>query len=262
MSSIPPRAGQPWSPMRRSIFAIAAGLALAVPLPALAEVPVTLAGSRESMVRQNRIATQLELTFFRTRAEILDHVMRGRLVHAPGNDDYDVIAAYPYARREVVTFVERLASEYRAGCGEPLVVTSMTRAAARQPANASPLSVHPAGMAVDLRVSARAECVSWIAERLLELEVEGVIDATREYRPPHFHVAVFPNAYAEYEAGIARDSTIAVELAAQLAAEPAEAEPVAVMATTTTHVTDTSTGPRSRLGRLWRGVAVFLGLIR
>jgi hypothetical protein len=33
---------------------------------------------------------------------------------------------------------------------------------------------------------------------LLQLENSGVLDVTRERNPPHYHVAVFPLAYAAY----------------------------------------------------------------
>ncbi len=101
--------------------------------------------------------------------------------------------SFPYARPEVKTFLEQLSSAYHAACGEPLVVTSMVRPISRQPRNASPISVHPTGMAVDLRRSDRHGCRQWLESTLLALEGEGMIEATRERWPPHYHVAVFPD---------------------------------------------------------------------
>lgn len=179
-------------------------LALAVCLiaaPALlhAEVEITLDGSRASMLRQNRIAKLEQYSFLRTPTQVLRFVDSGYLVELAGNHDYRVIAGYPYARPVVRSFVERLAADYRSACGEQLVVTSLTRPAARQPSNASALSVHPAGMAVDLRVSARTACRTWLMSELLELEERGLVDGTLERRPPHFHVAVFPGPYQAYD---------------------------------------------------------------
>lgn len=186
---------------------------LAAPAAAHADdLNVTLRGSRASMLRQNSIAKNEEFSFLRTPAQVRRFVDDGRLVDLPGNRDYAVIAGYPYARPVVRTFIERLAASYRAACDEPLVVTSLTRPANRQPRNASPLSVHPAGMAVDLRVSRRAACSSWLRTELLVLEERGLLDATREYRPPHFHVAVFPTPYAEYDAAIVADSLAAATI--------------------------------------------------
>jgi len=176
-----------------------AAAALMAPALLHAEVGVSLNGSRSSMVRQNRIAKQEEYTFLRTATQVRRFVDNGYLVAMPGNTDYSVIAGFPYARPVVKEFIERLAAGYRHACGERLVVTSLTRPSTNQPSNASPLSVHPAGMAVDLRIPARGSCLSWLSAELLELEDAGLIDATREYRPPHFHVAVFPTPYGAYE---------------------------------------------------------------
>jgi len=94
--------------------------------------------------------------------------------------------------------VERLGAQYRQACGEELVVTSMTRPLSEQPRNASILSVHPTGMAVDFRTSTNSVCRHWLESTLLYLETAGVLEATRERRPSHYHVAVFPDLYADY----------------------------------------------------------------
>lgn len=199
--------------MKRLLSAFFVICTLAAPAAAAAEkareaVSVTLSGSRASMLRQNRIAREEQYSFLRTPTQVRDYVDRGNLVELEGNADYAVIAGYPYARPVVRALVERLSSRYREACGERLVVTSLTRPSSRQPKNASPLSVHPAGMAVDLRVSQRAECRSWLMNELLELEEMGLLDATLERNPPHFHVAVFPSPFSEYD-----------EMQAQVAAE-------------------------------------------
>ena len=53
-------------------------------------------------------------------------------------------------------------------------------------------------MAVDLRYSPNRNCRAWLERVLTELEGEGVLEATRERYPAHYHVAVFPNPYAAY----------------------------------------------------------------
>ena len=103
--------------------------------------------------------------------------------------------SFPYARPEVRTFVERLAAEFRAANGKPLIVTSLTRPEALQPRNAHQLSVHPAGMAVDFRVPDDAASRRWLEEKLVSMERSGLLDVTRERHPPHYHVAVFPEQY-------------------------------------------------------------------
>lgn len=170
-------------------------------LPAHAQ---TLRGSRASMVRQNSVARDHDYTFLRTSGDVSRFVDRGYLVPVTGNANYELAGvSFPYARPQVRTFVQRLSAQYRAACGERLVVTSLTRPQSRQPRNASSRSVHPTGMAIDLRVSDRRSCREWLEETLLSLERRGVLDATREYRPPHYHVALFPEQYDEYVSRLA-----------------------------------------------------------
>lgn len=161
----------------------------------------SLKGSTASMIRQNQVAQENKFTFLETPADVRRFVEAGYLVPVPGNADYRLHnVPFPYARPAVKTFIERLARQYRAACGEVLVVTSLTRPTSRQPPNSHALSVHPTGMAVDLRISRRASCRRWLESTLLHLEGQGVIDATRERRPPHYHVAVFPERYTTYVA--------------------------------------------------------------
>ena len=171
-------------------------LALVATAPAEAQ---TLRGSRASMVRQNNVARAHEYTFLRTTTDVSRFVDRGYLVPIAGNSNYELAGvSFPYARPQVRTFIQRLSSQYRAACGERLVVTSLTRPQSRQPRNASSQSVHPTGMAIDLRVSNSRSCRAWIEETLLSLERRGVLDATREYRPPHYHIALYPSQYDAY----------------------------------------------------------------
>ena len=161
----------------------------------------SLRGSRASMVRQNSVAHKQDFTFLRTAADVRRFVENGLLVPVHGNADYKVEAvSFPYARPAVKLFIERLSNQYHSACGEKLVVTSLTRPLSRQPRNAHELSVHPTGMAVDFRVSRKASCRRWLERTLAELEAQRVIEATRERRPAHYHVAIFPTAYNQHVA--------------------------------------------------------------
>jgi hypothetical protein len=158
----------------------------------------TFRGSLASVERQYSVAVRENFTFLQTAGEVNRFVKSGLLV--PINNTGNVQLAgvsYPYGRAALKTFVQRLGSQHRANCGQPLVVTSLTRPANEQPRNASDESVHPAGMAVDLRIGTGA-CRKWLEKTLLAMEKRGVIDATRERHPAHFHVAVFPTAYMAY----------------------------------------------------------------
>ena len=127
----------------------------------------TLLGSHESLLRQNEEAREHDFTYLRTTTDVRDYVQQGLLVRLPGSSDYELAdnVSFPYARPEVKTFVERLSDQYRGACGERLVVTSLTRPITRQPANASAISVHPTGMAIDLRRSDSSGCRLWLEDR-------------------------------------------------------------------------------------------------
>ncbi|MSR22407.1 MAG: LysM peptidoglycan-binding domain-containing protein [Gemmatimonadetes bacterium] len=159
----------------------------------------SLLGSQASLDRQDAQAGAHDYTLLRTSTQLRRFVEEGYLIPIVGESDFELVeVSFPFARPEVKLFVERLASQYRTACGEKLVVTSLTRPLSLQPANASDRSVHPAGMAVDLRRSSRGRCRAWLEPVLLSLEAHGVVEATRERNPPHYHVAVFPRPYARY----------------------------------------------------------------
>lgn len=158
-----------------------------------------LRGSPASMKRQHGIAVENGYAFVETVAQMRDFVDEGRLVELAGNADYDVTRVrYSYSLPELRTLIERLSAQYRERTAERLVVTSLTRPTTGQPANAHALSVHPAGMAVDLRVPKTGASRKWLERTLLSLEDAGLLDVTREYYPPHYHVAVYPQAYMAY----------------------------------------------------------------
>lgn len=175
----------------------------------------TLKGSRASMERQYQEAVNLGYTFMKTSSAVTKFVESGYLVRVSSNGHFELHnVSYPYVRPAVKTFVERLGSQYFAACGEKMTVTSLTRPIDKQPANAAQDSVHPTGMAVDLRIPQAGKCRSWLESTLLELESTDVLDVTRERNPPHYHVAVFPQSYERYVAGVsARPAAVATPAA-------------------------------------------------
>ncbi len=179
----------------RPLLAAALGAALAAPLLAAQ----SLQGSRGSIDRMYGQARTHDLTFHRTGTAVRLAADRGELVRLPGNADYRLASvSHPYVLPSAKVFVERLASQYRSRCGERLVVTSATRPRSLRLANSTDRSVHPTGMALDLRRPTNARCLAWLRETLLHLERAGVAEATEERRPPHFHVAVYPGPYRRY----------------------------------------------------------------
>jgi hypothetical protein len=191
----------------------------------------SLRGSPAAMQEQNQVARTHGLTFYRTTAEIREAVERGDLVRLDGNADYDVadFVRHPFAHPAAKLFVERLARQYHAACGQKLVVTSAVRPSDSQPRNAHALSVHPAGMALDLRVSDRASCRSWLENALMNMESRGLLNGIRERTPPHYHVALYPEPYLAY--------------AAERMAEEAAAAPVEVASTEEAAEEATSSAP-------------------
>jgi hypothetical protein len=187
------------APRARRILPVAVLLAFLVSLAAVAE-GASLRGSRRSVNKQARVARQHDFSYLRTPAEVRKFVKMGLLVRLPGNAHYalDNEASFPYARPEMKLFIERLARQYHNATGEKLVVTSLTRPLSRQPRNASQNSVHPTGMAADIRRSHNRRARKWLEKTLLTLEDRNVIEATLERHPWHYHVAVFPRQYAAY----------------------------------------------------------------
>jgi LysM repeat protein len=179
---------------------LAACLAVCAPLPALAQ---SLQGSTASVDRQNRIAREHDFTFIDTGERVRFFASQGWLVEVEPTRDFALRGvSFPYARPEVDLFLRRLARQYRAACGEQLVVTSLTRPTTRQPRNASDRSVHPTGMAIDLRYSRNRACRTWLERVLTQLEGTGVLEATLERFPVHYHVAIYPRQYAAYVDGL------------------------------------------------------------
>ncbi|HEX7091938.1 MAG TPA: DUF5715 family protein [Longimicrobiales bacterium] len=245
--------------------AVAAGLALLVSASTVAEAGELLRGSRRSMQRQHGVAVDNGYRFVETPRDAKELLAAGELVEVRGNADYDVSPArYRYALPEVRTFLERLGRQYREATGEPLVVTSLARPTTRQPANAHALSVHPAGMAIDLRVPRDAASRRWLEDALIGLERRGLVDVTRERRPPHYHVAIYPEAYREYaEERMAAEAVERTRTAATVMA--ATAAVAGAAATERSAVPGARrAGGRRAGGRLpaWFGAAVLLaGLV-
>lgn len=196
-------------------FGWGVGLALALSLGSTALDAQSLRGSRASLDRQNRVARDHDYTYISNATQLRRFVAAGYLVPVEGNRDYRLAGvSFPYARPEVELFIRRLSEQYRSACGEPLVVTSLTRPQNAQPRNASERSVHPTGMAVDLRLSRSRSCRRWLESVLTSLEGTGVLEATRERYPAHYHVALFPKPYFDYVARMSDEEPQLVQASA------------------------------------------------
>src|SRR5690606_15586355 len=129
-------------PMKRSIPVVTTLLALTLTSPLEAQ---SLKGGGGSLDRQNMQARRHDFTYLQSPSQVQRFVNLGLLVPLRPNADYQVHnVSYPYVRPAVRLFVERLASQYRAACGEQLVVTSAIRPESFQQRlrNGSDRSVH------------------------------------------------------------------------------------------------------------------------
>lgn len=180
---------------------IVGGVALAQPVQAQTQATL-LRGSKASVERMYQQAEDHDLTFHETSKSIHEAVSNGRMEQLKPNSDFTLHAvSYPYVLASTRVFVERLAQQYRSACSEQLVVTSAVRPASHQPVNSSTISVHPTGMAVDLRRPG-GRCLTWLRTTLTDLEKAGVLEVTEERNPVHFHVAIYPQPYASYLGGV------------------------------------------------------------
>ena len=152
----------------------------------------SLKGSAEAVEHPYLVARATGLQFYATTRAARRAVAAGEFVPLSGNADYAPKSGMPlpYATTEVRSFVELLGAEYHAACGEQLIVTSALRPISKRPRNGSVMSVHPTGIAVDVRKPKRRMCRDWLRQLLLQHEREGTVDATEEFHPPHFHIVV------------------------------------------------------------------------
>lgn len=168
------------------------GLVLALMLLVGQSQAQSLKGSPTSIDRQYRTALAYGYTFVNNARSVKDYVNPDQLVRVtPGRhiELHDV--SFPYAVSGTRQFLLGLSQQYHSHCGEKLTVTSLLRPRDRQPRNSVDRSVHPAGMAIDLRVPSSRKCRSWLEKTLLSMEKQNIVDVTRERYPPHYHVAVF-----------------------------------------------------------------------
>ena len=186
--------GRAW---RASIGLGAAAAALLVCAPAAESQrggrhPTALRGSRASVEKMYDFARRHGYPFYLTPTTLDDAIAKGKLVPLPGDENYEVTrgVGFSYATTEARDFIMQFAPQYVAACGVPLTVTSAARPKSRQPRNANPHSVHPTGIAVDIRRPYPGPCLNWTRSALAELEARGFVEATEERHPVHIHLAV------------------------------------------------------------------------
>lgn len=162
-------------------------LSLFIAAPAIAQ---SLRGSQASVQKMYTRAVRNDLEFYSTSKGVYQSVRDGELKMISITMDLTLEkVSYPFVLPRTLDVLNVFAQKYREACGERLVVTSAARPRTLQPRNASPQSVHPTGMAVDFRKPS-GNCLTWMRGELLALEKLGIVEATEERHPVHFHVAV------------------------------------------------------------------------
>ena len=170
--------------MKRFLFAL---LLIGTAADASAQ---SLRGSQSSVQKMYTRAVLNDLDFFRTSKSVYQSVRDSELVLVSITMDLTLDdVSYPFVLPRTLDVLTVFARRYRAACGERLVVTSAARPRTEQPRNASPRSVHPTGMAIDFRRPGEP-CLTYMRKELLALERQGILEATEERHPVHFHVAV------------------------------------------------------------------------
>ncbi len=182
----------------RSAVAALASTSLTVALAPWAQAqrgpkePLELHGSKSSVEKMYDFAQSHRLPFYLTPTNVDRAIADGKLVALTGDSTYELTrgVGFSYSTGEAKQFVLAFAPQYLAACGVPLTVTSAARPMSRQPHNANPHSVHPTGIAVDIRRPPPGPCLTWVRGALTELEDKGIVEATEEHHPVHLHVAV------------------------------------------------------------------------
>jgi LysM repeat protein len=157
-----------------------------------AKEPESLHGSKASVEKMYEFAREHHYPFYLTPTNVDAAIAAGRLVPLTGDSTYELTrgVGFSYSTREAKQFVTAFAPQYLYACGSPLTVTSAARPMSRQPHNANPHSVHPTGIAVDIRRPPPGPCLTWVRGALAQLESRGIVEATEEHHPVHLHVAV------------------------------------------------------------------------
>lgn len=192
-----------------------------------------LRGSQASVERMHSYAVNHSYEFLRTTAAVRTAATGGKLVAlARSTTNYELHQVqHPYLMPAAKLFVERLAAQYHSACGEKLVVTSAARPSNMRVRNASDLSVHATGMAVDVRsFNIPVRCKTWLRSTLESLERTGVIEATEERIVPHFHIAVFPAPYTSYVAALSNTVVAAADASSSSASGPSDDAEIALNA--------------------------------
>jgi hypothetical protein len=170
-------------------------------------MPAPLKGSLASLERQNDRLTAEGLERIENEDDLAARIANHLLVPVPASDALTVNPALPpnhrYCRPWTARFVADLAREHDAVFHRPLEVSSAVRTVEYQrrlmringnaaPAEGDVVSPHLTGATIDIAKEGltRSE-MSWMRQRLLQLEMAGKIDVEEEFQQSCFHITVY-----------------------------------------------------------------------
>lgn len=168
-------------------------ITLTILFPASAYSKASLEGGPESIERAYNYALNNGLFFAKDEEELDSLISAGYFTHIVGNGDYLIRdVRFPFVVSETKKVIEILSSQYINSCGQLMPVTSAVRPLNFILKNSTPKTVHPTGIAFDIGKKGMSKrCRVWLESRLLFLEGNNQIDATREKWPAHYHIVVF-----------------------------------------------------------------------
>jgi hypothetical protein len=172
-----------------------------------ADMPPPLAGSLESLVRQNDKTEADNLERIEDEDDLADRIARGMLVPVPASAALTVNANLPeshrYCRPWTAQFLSDLARVHGAKFHRPLEVSSAVRTVEYQkqlmetngnaaPAEGEIASPHLTGATIDLAKQGMSrQEIGWMRSWLLPLQKAGKIDVEEEFQQACFHITIY-----------------------------------------------------------------------
>ena len=168
-----------------------------------------LKGSLESLTRQNERAEADGLERILDENDLASRIEEKLLVPIPESSSLavntDLTEPHRYCRPWTANFLSDFASEHAAQFHKPIFVSSAVRTVEYQmhlmrrngnaaAAEGDVVSPHLTGGTIDIAKTgmSRKELV-WMRNRLLAMQVGGMIDVEEEFRQPCFHITVYKN---------------------------------------------------------------------
>jgi hypothetical protein len=171
------------------------------------DMPPPLAGSLQSLVRQNDKTEADSLERIEDEDDLADRIARGMLVPVPASAALTVNANLPeshrYCRPWTAQFLSDLARVHGAEFHRPLEVSSAVRTVEYQkrlmeingnaaPAEGDIASPHLTGASIDIAKQGMSrQEIGWMRSWLLPLQQAGKIDVEEEFQQACFHITVY-----------------------------------------------------------------------